>query len=152
MRSEKASFRQLQELATSGPGQTDHFFRENNTYLVVGENFAHQVEQIKKNKGGGNGKNGKQSCKKALAKNVENKKIEKSKACRSAELIKLPNVLELSFSRRKRGDSRCVCVCVCVCLCLCLCLCRCLCLSVTHIAACGRTGSEFYNIYIYIYI
>ena len=42
--SERATeFREIQRLATSGPGQTDHFERGGRTYLVVGENFADQV-------------------------------------------------------------------------------------------------------------
>ena len=36
-------FEEIQRLATSGPGQTDHFHRGNETYLVVGENFADQI-------------------------------------------------------------------------------------------------------------
>ena len=42
-RDSRGHFESLQTLATSGPGQTDHFHRQNETYLIVGENFANQV-------------------------------------------------------------------------------------------------------------
>jgi hypothetical protein len=36
-------FKRVQTVATSGPGQTDHFRRGAHTYLLVGENFADQI-------------------------------------------------------------------------------------------------------------
>ena len=42
-RDPRGHFETLQKLATSGPGQTDHFRRGNETYLIVGENFANQI-------------------------------------------------------------------------------------------------------------